>query len=261
LRPLTVLAAVACSISLSAQTPEKRSFEVASIKRIPDSERTPFGGLTLSPGGRLVGDNVSVYSLIVQAFGGGRPLPPARIAATPDWVRFETFKIVAKAGSDAPTDEIGLSKVRPGYLRGLLEDRFQLKYHWESRQLPAYNLVLARRDGKLGPQLRHRTADCSADPPCDVRFKAQGDVTLGGPMAYIVETLSRFAGRLVVDRTGLEGLFDVKLQWTPDTSRESNPTGASLADAIQDQLGLKLESTTGPVEVLVVDRVEHPTEN
>ena len=80
-------------------------------------------------------------------------------------------------------------------------------------------------------------------------------------MAYIAETLSRFAGRLVVDRTGLEGLFDVKLQWTPDTSRESNLTGASLADAIQDQLGLKLESTTGPIEVLVVDQVEHPTEN
>jgi uncharacterized protein (TIGR03435 family) len=262
MRSLTVLAAIACSISLSAQTPERRSFEVASIKRVPDQERTPFSGVTFSRGGRLVGDNVSVYFLIVQAFGGGRPLPPTRIADTPEWVRFETFNIVAKA-SDAPTDELALSQVRPGYLRGLLEDRFQLKYHWESRQLPAYNLVLARRDGKLGPQLRHRTADCSADPdpPCDVRFKAPGDVTLGGPMAYIVETLSRFAGRLVVDRTRLEGLFDVKLQWTPDISRESNPTGASLTDAVQDQLGLKLESTTSPVDVLVIDRVEHPTEN
>jgi uncharacterized protein (TIGR03435 family) len=261
MRSLTVLAAVACSISLSAQTPEKRSFEVASIKRVPDQERTPISGLTFGPGGRLAGDNVSVYMLIVQAFGGGRPLPPTRIAATPEWVRFETFNIVAKAGSDVPTDELALSQVRPGYLRGLLEDRFQLEYHWESRQLPAYNLVLARRDGKLGPQLRHRTNDCSADPPCDIRFKALGDLTLGGPMAYIVETLSRFAGRLVVDRTGLEGLFDVKLQWTPDAARDGNPTGASLADAVQDQLGLKLESTTGPIEVLVIDRVEHPSEN
>jgi uncharacterized protein (TIGR03435 family) len=261
MRSLTVLAAVACSISLSAQTPEKRSFEVASIKRIPDSERTPFGGLTFSPGGRLVGNNISVYSLITWAFGGGRPLPPTRIGATPEWVRFEAFNIVAKAGSDAPTDELALSQVRPGYLRGLLEDRFQLKYHWESRQLPAYNLVLARRDGKLGPQLQRRTADCSADAPCDFRPIKPGSVSFAGPMEYIVETLTRLAGHLVVDRTGLQGRFDVKLEWTPDTLRDSNPTGASLADAIQDQLGLKLESTIGPIEVFVIDRVEHPTEN
>jgi uncharacterized protein (TIGR03435 family) len=261
MRSLFVVAAVACSITLSAQTPEKRSFEVASIKRVPDQERTPFSGLTLGPGGRLAGNNVSVYLLIVQAFGGGRPLPPTRIAATPEWVRFETFNIVAKAGSDVPTDDVGLSKARPGYLRGLLEDRFQLKYHWESRQLPAYNLVLARRDGKLGPQLQRRSADCSADPPCDFRPNKPGSVSFAGPIEYIVETLTRLAGRLVIDRTGLQGRFDVKLEWTPDTLRESNPTGASLADALQDQLGLKLESTTGPIEVLVVDRVEHPTED
>jgi uncharacterized protein (TIGR03435 family) len=259
MRPLIAVAAVACSISLSAQTPEKRTFEVASIKRNPEGK--PFSGLTFGPGGRLVGENVSVYMLIVQAFGGGRPLPPTRIAATPEWVRLDQFNIVAKAGGDVPTDELALSQVRPGYLRGLLEDRFQLKYHWETRPLPAYNLVLARRDGKLGPQLQRRTAACSADPPCDVHFNAPGSVTLGGQMAYIVETFTRLAGRLVVDRTGLEGQFDVKLQWTPDTLRESNPTGASFADAVQDQLGLKLESTTGPAEVLVIDRVEHPTED
>jgi uncharacterized protein (TIGR03435 family) len=80
-------------------------------------------------------------------------------------------------------------------------------------------------------------------------------------MAYVAETLTRLAGRLVVDRTGLEGLFDVKLQWTPETLRDSNPTGALLADAVQDQLGLKLESSTGSVDVLVIDHVEHPTQD
>jgi len=259
MRSLSVAAVVALSVSLHAQTPEKRSFEVVSVKRNPEGK--PFGGLTFSPGGRFVGENVSVYTLIVQAFGGGRPLPPARIAATPEWVRFDQFNIVARAGSDAPTDELALSQVRPGYLRGLLEDRFQLKYHWETRQLHVYNLVLGRRDGKLGPQLQRRTADCSADLPCDVRFSGPGSVTVSGQMAYVVETFARLAGRLVVDRTGLEGMFNVTLQWTPDTLRDSNPTGASLADAVQDQLGLKLESTTGPVEVLVIDRVERPTED
>jgi len=259
MRSLIVAAALAFPVSLSAQTPEKRTFEVASIKANPAP--TPVGGLTFSPGGRFVGDDVSVYTLIVLAFGGGRPLPPTRIADTPTWVRSDHFNIVAKAGNDAPTDELALSQMRPAYLRGLLEDRFQLKYHWEARQLPAYNLVLARRDGKLGPQLRRRTVDCSTDPSCDFRFSGPGSVTLGGPMGYVVETLTRLAGRLVVDRTGLEGQFDVKLQWTPDTLRDSNPTGASLTDAVQDQLGLKLESTTGPVEVLVIDRVEHPTED
>jgi len=121
MRSLSVAAVVALSVSLHAQTPEKRSFEVVSVKRNPEGK--PFGGLTFSPGGRFVGENVSVYTLIVQAFGGGRPLPPARIAATPEWVRFDQFNIVARAGSDAPTDELALSQVRPGYLRGLLEDR------------------------------------------------------------------------------------------------------------------------------------------
>ena len=256
----TALAALfVFAITLSAQTPEKRTFEVASIKANPDP--TPVSGAVFMPGGRFEGDNVTVRMLIQLAFGGGRPLPNERLVGAPPWIGFDHFNIIATTGPGVPKDEAGLTKLRPGYLRGLLEDRFQLKYHWESRQLPAYSLVLARRDGRLGPQLQHRTGDCSADPPCDVRFSGPGSLTLGGPMAYVAETLTRLAGRLVVDRTGLEGLFDVKLQWTPETLRDSNPTGALLADAVQDQLGLKLESSTGSVDVLVIDHVEHPTQD
>jgi len=259
MRSLAAIAVIAFTIALSAQTPEKRTFEVASIKANLDP--TPVSGFLFKQGGRFEGDNVTVRSLIQLAFGGGRPLADERLASAPPWIGFDHFNIVATTGPGVPQDEAALTKLRPGFLRGLLEDRFQLKYHWEMRQLPAYNLVLARRDGRLGPQFQHRTADCSAEAPCDIRFAGPGNVTLGGPMAYIAETFTRFAGRLVVDRTGLEGLYDVKLQWTPDTLRDSNPTGASLADAVQDQLGLKLESGTGPVEVLVIDHVEHPTEN
>jgi uncharacterized protein (TIGR03435 family) len=255
----TALAALLLFATLSAQTPEKRTFEVASIKANPNP--TPLSGAVFKPGGRFEGNNVTVRMLVQLGFGGGRPLAGERLAGAPSWIGFDHFDIVATTGPGVPQDEAALTKLRPGYLRGLLEDRFQMKYHWESRRLPAYSLVLARRDGRLGPQLQHRTGDCSADPPCDVRFSGPGSLTLAGPMAYFAETLTRLAGRLVVDRTGLEGLFDVKLQWTPETLRDSNPTGASLADAVQDQLGLKLDSGTEPVDVLVIDHVEHPTEN
>jgi uncharacterized protein (TIGR03435 family) len=259
MRSTAVAALFLSTMTLSAQTPEKHTFEVASIKANPDP--TPFGGTSFTPGGRFEGNNVTVRMLIQLAFGGGRPLPNERVVGAPSWIGFDHFNIIATTGPGVPQDEAGLTKLRPGYLCGLLEDRFQLKYHWEPRQLPAYSLALARRDGRLGPQLQHRTGDCSADPPCDVRFSGPGSLTLGGPMAYVAETLTRLAGRLVVDHTGLEGLFDVKLQWTPETLRDSNPTGASLADAVQDQLGLKLESSTGNVDVLVIDHVERPTED
>ena len=256
---------------LSAQTPERRTFEVASIKANPDP--TPVSSFSLKAG-RFQGDNVTVSTLIALAFGGGRPLSSKRIAGGPPWIITDHFNIVATTGSDAPQDESALSKLRPGYLRGLLEDRFQFKHHWETRQLPIYALVLARKDGRLGPKLQRRTADCSQPPACDMKFgPGPGAIALTGySMQGLAETLlSALNGAVIVNRTGLDGLFDIELRWVPENlrlngfNREQFPTldpdGPSIFDAVQDQLGLKLESTTGPVEVLVIDRVEHPSGN
>jgi len=266
-----IITSLALFAGLSAQTPERRTFEVVSIKPNPDP--TPVSGYSLKAG-RFQGDNVTVSLLIALAFGGGRPLSFNRIAGGPPWIIADHFNIVATTGSDAPQDEPALSKLRPGYLRGLLEDRFQFTYHWETRQLPIYALVLARKDGRLGPKLQRRTGDCSQAPACDMKFgPGPGAMTLTGfSMQGLAENLlSSVGGAVIVNRTGLDGLFNIELRWVPENlrlngfSREQFPTldpdGPSVFDAVQDQLGLKLESTTGPVEVLVIDHVEHPSEN
>jgi uncharacterized protein (TIGR03435 family) len=178
-------------------------------------------------------------------------------------------------------------------LRNLLEERFQLRARLETREYPQFALVLARQDGSLGPGLRRRTVPCttravgklgelfgplpSTRTQCGGRTDRGMLLSTGATMADLVWALSRpelvpGVGRIVVDRTGLAGTFDIDLRWTPDSAfADRSQTAAStpsLADnepplftAIQEQLGLKLERTKGPVEVLVIDHVEQPTPN
>ena len=179
--------------------------------------------------------------------------------------------------------------VRTGIRRGdalVTPDRFQLTVHNESRELPIYELVMARSDGRLGPQLS-RSDDCAAPgrgrrdaPPANASLcggrSSPGRIVFGGiPLsAAVVQPLSREVRRIVVDRTGLSGAFDGTLEWTPaemplpppgpappDAPPPPRADGPSIFTAVQEQLGLKLESTKGPVNVLVIDRVEHPTED
>lgn len=254
-------------VTLAAQTPDKLSFDVVSIKANPDP--TPFSGFTFSPAGRFSGDNVSVHSLIQLAFGGGRPLANTRIAGDPDWARFEHFNIGATVGGAVPKDEAALMKLRPGYLRGLLEDYFKLKYHWESRPLPIATLTVDRKDGRLGPSLQRREAACATPADCDVRFGLGLMRSDGMTLRLLAENLSTALQRVVIDRTGLDGVYKLELHYVPESfrtngvDRERNPNidpnGPSIQDAVRDQLGLKLELTTGPVDVLVIDSVARPT--
>ena len=165
-------------------------------------------------------------------------------------------------------------------LRTLLADRFKLALHHETRELPGYALVIARSDRKLGPQLRSSdTADClaaakakppagsNAPLPCGGGFSRSGHLA-GRAAAFpaFVLGLSNSADRIVFDRSGLSGGFDWDLQWTPDPfpgveQPNAADSGTSLFTALQEQLGLKLESTRGPVEVLVIDHVGRPSEN
>ena len=172
-------------------------------------------------------------------------------------------------------------KQLPALLRPLLEDRFKLKAHVETRELPIFALVVARTDGRLGPQFRRPIVDClalrqaaraGAPPPlppssdrpaCGVRM-GPGKLSAGGfSIENLVTMLSSTVERLVVDRTGLTGTFDVDLQWTQGDLTGATPSDdrASIFTAVQEQLGLKLESTKGPVDVVVIDHVEHPTED
>src|SRR5437868_4839883 len=148
-------------------------------------------------------------------------------------------------------------------LQSLLADRFGLIAHKEKRDGQVYALTLARPDGKLGPQLSRSAVDCTAlaraggPPPQGACSMRVGNGTLAArsvTMSDIARVLMGSVDRIVVDRTGLEGAYDVDLAWTPNPTPDS--PGASIFTALQEQLGLKLEAARAPVDVVVIDRIE-----
>jgi uncharacterized protein (TIGR03435 family) len=174
-------------------------------------------------------------------------------------------------------------------LQDLLEDRFKLRARREKREMPVYALTLARSDGKLGEGLRASSIDCAAmrgrggrvgappgppppgeRPMCGMRMGPNQVLASGVPLVQLTQVLSQLTQRIVVDRTGLTGNFDIDLSFTPDRMPQGSPppgvplpsidpNGPSVFTAVQEQLGLKLESERAPVEVLVIDHVEPPT--
>ena len=173
-------------------------------------------------------------------------------------------------------------------MQSLLTDRFKLRVHRETRDLPVFALVLARSDRRLGPKMQPATFDCSAAatarargetpaipapvgerPVCGARANP-GRLLVGGyAILDFARNLAGFAGRPILDRTGLTGAYDFELTWTPDEAPPAgitlpawyDPNGPSLQTAVQEQLGLKLDAATGPVEVLVIDGAEKPIED
>jgi uncharacterized protein (TIGR03435 family) len=164
-------------------------------------------------------------------------------------------------------------------LRQLLADRFKLAVRRETRDVPSYQLVLARTDGRLGPNLRPSPVDCSqppsssdAAPVCGFQNfpgKATGRVLIGD-LARRVLPGGVGDGRPIQDATGLHGTFDFTLQWTPDVAAPPrppeappapaiDPNGSSFVTALREQLGLKLESRRGSIDVVVVDHAERPS--
>ena len=254
--------------ALSAQVVKsdgpKPQFEVATVR--PNKSGEAGTSLGPRPGGRLTGINQTARNLIRNAFN----LQPNQIIGGPDWMDSDRFDIVAKA-ADADVDAKGTLTAPQFMLRlqALLEDRFKMATHWETRELPVYALVTAAR-GKLGPRLKPHDGSCdraqsgvpnSAPAMCGTRTNitpSAGKVTaVGITMQTFVRNLAGATGRNVIDRTGLAGSYDFELEFTPDQSPDT--TGPSLFTAVQEQLGLKLDSERAPVEVLVIDSLEKPT--
>jgi uncharacterized protein (TIGR03435 family) len=276
---------------------QEPQFEVASIKPNKSGDNRVMIGV--QPGGRFTATNVTLRMLIRNAY----QLQDFQITGGPSWLTEERFDIVAKAeandtmGDPFRAQQSGQPSRGQLMIRALLADRFKLVVHNENKEMPIYALVLARSDGKLGPQLKPSEVDCAAmmaagrgrgrgmpppeppgpgapPPPCGIRI-GPGNMAVGGsPLTQVANSLSMFAGRIVVDKTGLTGNYDFTLTWTPDQMPGAgqrppgapepppiDPNGPSLFTAVQEQLGLKLESQRGPVAVLVIDRVERPTEN
>jgi len=287
---------VANAPRLHAQTPggpKLLTFDVASVKPSDGKDATRVA-LMMQPGGRLQATNVPLGLLVRFAY----QLQDSQIIGLPDWKDSNGFDINAKADDAALPAQPGVvGPFQPGVVgpfqqmtQALLADRFKLVAHLEKREMPIYALVVAR-SGKLGPSLRPSTVDCAAVaaerarggmlPPrpgerlqCAFRI-GPGQMTGGGlPLSQLAASLSNFAGRLVVDRTGITGNFDLDLKYSPNPMMMAKILGAAKPDvldaptagdgttlftALQEQLGLKLEPSRGQADVLVVDSVERPS--
>jgi uncharacterized protein (TIGR03435 family) len=253
------VALLAASWSLEAQTAAidgpKLSFEVASVK--PNKSGSGSVGMKNPPDG-FIATNVSLSTLVMSAY----QLADFRILQGPPWMDSDSFDVTAKAAGQITSAQ------RQQMIRSLLADRFKFAAHAEMRELPVYSLVLAQADGRLGPGLRRTNIDCAtvgASQPSGGAPRVAPCSAIGGPgrlhatavrINQLIGNISSDLQRLVIDKTGLVGSFDIDLDWARN---EADTTKPSIFTAVQEQLGLKLESSRAPTEVLVIDHVERPT--
>ncbi len=227
--------------------------------------------------------NATLKDMIVYAWG----MQPFQVTGGPPWLDSIHYQVTAKPAYNPKPGEL------PQMLQALLMDRFQLATHRGTQKLPAYTLSVAKKDGKFGPGLiESKEGDCTrydpAKPPGPLpagnpprRYCGNGSVNpsrltgIGIPIANLIPMLSQVLGQTVIDKTGLAGNFDVSLSWTPDETQAMkwqlppgaaappapDPAGPSIFTAVQQQLGLKLESGREQVDVLIVDSAAKPDGN
>lgn len=241
-----VLAIALATVAVHAQSPAP-AFEVVSVK---SNTSASASSSSRNLGSRYTATNVTVVQLLRNAYG----IQEFEIAGGPRWMGVDRFDIEATvpAGSK-PTDWQPM-------LQTLLAERFKLTFHREQRQASIYSLVVAKGGHKLTPG---DPAKCPNPAGCGFNASPTQIVGDSVSMSQLAARLSRSIGIHVVDNTGLPGLFDLKLEWTVEDQFVGRGATASptIFPAIQEQLGLRLESARGPVDTLVIDRVERPTEN
>jgi uncharacterized protein (TIGR03435 family) len=255
-----------------------QAFDVASVKPSPaDASGSMISGPMPS---RFTTQNATLKQLVMYGYG----VRDYQVLGGPAWASSDGFDIAATYPGGKAQDPMSVSLM----VRSLLRERFKLRAHTETREQPTYELVLSRQDGRLGPSLRRSDTDCEAERAArkgaPIAFGAGGVPTCmmittartiqGGTrtLPMLAAALSGRVDRPVIDRTGLTGNFDIVLEWTPDPGTpvmpgrsESSPSPAPAPDAVsiftalQEQLGLRLASTRGPVEVVVIDSVERPS--
>jgi len=252
-------------------TPPRPEFEVASIKLNKSADMRMM--VRPAPGGRFTVTNVPLQYVVTMAYR----IKDFQLSGAPPWFLAERYDIEAKADGD-PSFDAMLPMVRT-----LLEDRLRLQVHRDSKEMQVYALVVAKAgklhpaEGECGPPpsgpLPAPEPGKLPTPPCGFFFVVPGHLSaqkaaIGG----LSDSLSLLTDRIVLDKTGLAGKYDINLEFTPDQSQFQAPPGVtpappidsngpSLFTALQEQLGLKLESQKGPVEIIVIDHVERPSEN
>jgi uncharacterized protein (TIGR03435 family) len=254
------LFAVAIVTLLQAQSPARPEFEVASLK--PNASGNPGFTIRAMPAG-LNATNISVKRLIAMGYG----VTDYQIFGDLAWLESQRFDLEAKAAALTALPQLRLMT------QSLLDERFKLKFHRETRELPMYSLTLVKA-GVKGPGLTD--APNEPCPPPTAATVRCGTVSPGvgriigqrGRISQLADRLSSMLGRTVVDKTGLTGSYDIDLKFAPDPRLQQSPggppadlSGPSIFTAIQEQLGLKLQAGKGPVEVIVVDSAQRPDAN
>jgi bla regulator protein blaR1 len=289
----TVALVLFSSAAAFAQQAAPLEFEVASIKPSdPNDRRMMF---RMMPGGAINLHGITLKALVQQAYD----VRDFQVSGGPGWIGADKYDITAKtenASPEAPADPRQLSdEQRKTFqeqtrlrLQALLADRFQLKIHRETKELPVYALMVA----KNGPKLKEN-AGANAGPGKGMMRMSPGQaVGQQVGIAFLAQDLAQRLGRTVIDQTGLKGTYDFELNFAPEQGRggvfggpgpgdgapppppppgagpglikeppPADPNGPTIFTALQEQLGLKLESQKGPVEIIVIDHVEKPSEN
>ena len=271
--------ALGSRVALPAQQPDEKpfAFEVAAVKANASGGR---GVVISGTPSEFTTRNAPLARIIGYAFS----VRDDQMMGLPAWSLAERFDISGKYSSGSRPSPAQVAQM----VRGLLADRFKLQTHTERREGATFALVVARRDGRLGPNLTPHAFDCEAllakrrdgvvedgpkvfpplcAPPISSPQRIWASVR---PISVLASAVARQVGRPVVDKTGLTGTYDFNLKWSlpvqqagPVTQNSASALpqaneGLSLFTALDDQLGLKLESTKGPVDVLVIDHVEKP---
>jgi uncharacterized protein (TIGR03435 family) len=277
------------ALALAQEAP--KAFEVVSIK--PNAANDNRIMMRMAPGGRFTANGATLRMLMNQAYN----VRDFQISGGPGWMGSDRFDVDAK-GPEGMPDRVPPEMLRP-MLKAMIEDKFQLKYHNETKEMPVYVLTQLKDGHKM-----KEVAPTDAPPPPPpggggpspvavgvgpggvaqrlppgarmVRM-GRGQISANGaPMSLLIQQLSNQLGRPVIDKTGLKGLYDIELQWTPEPGHGGGgfPTGGpdapvagadnsgpSIFTALQEKLGLKLDSQKGPVEIMVIDSVSKPAEN
>jgi uncharacterized protein (TIGR03435 family) len=254
----SLMFAVALTGALAQSPVARKEFDVVSVKSSAPDDHNSFMFQPQPGGVRIVG--VPLRMLMMQAYD----VKVFQIAGGPDWIRSDRWDILAKA--EGLEGRASLAQMRP-MLQALMRDRFQLKVHSETKEMPVYALAVEKGGSKLVPHTG-----------TEQQFRAGNGslIVKKGGVTALTAWLSRELGRVVINKTELTGEYDYALEWTPDPGEggpesigmppeaprpHAETNGPSIFTALQEQLGLRLVSQKGPVEIIVIDRVERPSAN
>jgi uncharacterized protein (TIGR03435 family) len=240
-----VLCALGGGVGIAQQPATPLRFEVASIR--PSKSDLTYAVVPRKNPDRYALTNASLLDLIRDAFS----VRELAVAEGPDWIRRERFDVMATA----PESQVSQHR---RMLQTLLSERFALRVHRETRQVPVYELVKARSDGRLGPNLKATTADCS-QVKCYMDSGVAAMRGISVPWPQILANGFADLDRPLIDKSGLSGSFDIDFLWAPLDASDNRPEQVIKFTAVQEQLGLRLQPAVGPVEQLVIDSAERPT--